>query len=238
MPEVLPVGSVVEIISDSIPHNIPIGSVVRISHWDGDQKEPVYEVEGYITHVWFTDVKLSDDQKQQTTEPTGPAAIGAGPKYQYHVLTWGGFYNTEHKAIHQLEPGDYLFDTQEARDAFIAERRALETKLDAECLMVSLSEGFHCDVRTVLHRVSEYKGKRAYTTYDLGINYNLSTAAYHLQNKWYPGFNDYPFGDDDGIYDKGNPDFKILDEWITGATCNDSNKTGRYGHSDVEHLYL
>ena len=159
-----------------------------------------------------------------------------GPKYQYHVLTWGGFYNTEYKAVHGLEPGDFLFDTESERSAFIAARRALETKLGAMHLMVSLSEGFHCDVRTTLHRMSEFRGKCVHTTYDLGVNYNLSTAAYHLQNKWYPGFNDYPFGDDDTIYDKGNPDFKILDEWITGATCNDSNNTGHAGYSDVEYL--
>lgn len=158
------------------------------------------------------------------------------PKYQYHVLTWGGFYNEEYKRIHGLESGDFLFDTESERSAFIAEHRALEAKLDAKCLMVSLSEGFHCDVRTVLHRVSEYKGKRAYTTCDLGINYKLSVAAYHLQNKWYPGFNDYPFGDDDSIYDDGNRDFKILDEWITGATCNESNDRWAAGNSDLENL--
>ena len=42
-----------------------------------------------------------------------------GPKYQYHVLTWGGFYNTEYKAVHGLEPGDFLFDTESERSAFI-----------------------------------------------------------------------------------------------------------------------
>ena len=30
---------------------------------------------------------------------------------------------------------------------------------------------------------------------------------------------------------------KVMDEWITGATCTNSNQTGDYGHSDVELLY-
>lgn len=149
------------------------------------------------------------------------------PKYQYHVQTWGGFYNKEHKRIHGLTPGDFVFDSPEERDAFIAHRRAVEQKLSACHLMVRLSEGFCCNIRTVLHRVSEYKGVRKYTSYDLGVNYSFRAAAYHMEDKWFPGCNDYPFGGDETIYDGTCADFKIVAEWITGATC---------GTDDLERL--
>jgi hypothetical protein len=35
------------------------------------------------------------------------------PKYEYHLLTWGGFYNEEYLKIHNIQSGDYYFDTSE-----------------------------------------------------------------------------------------------------------------------------
>jgi len=134
------------------------------------------------------------------------------PKYKYHVLTWGGFYNDEFKNIHKLEEGDFIFDTKEKRDKFINERKDIESKLNVRCLCFYETEGFCCDIRTVLHRVIEYGGKQYYTQYDIGINYPFEAAKYHLQNKWCPGFNDYPLGEDFD-YTK----VKIIKEWITGA---------------------
>lgn len=133
---------------------------------------------------------------------------------KYHVLTWGGFYNDEHKAKHGLEEGDFLFDTDAERQAFIAERNRIADELNAHFLCIRQSEGYCCETRTVLHRVCEFNGKKDYSTYDLGINYPYTPAMYHLVHKWYPGFNHYPFGDD---VDYQSPEFKVLGEWITGA---------------------
>lgn len=134
------------------------------------------------------------------------------PKYKYHVLTWGGFYNDEFKNIHKLEEGDFIFDTKEERNKFINERKDIETKLNVHCLCFYETEGFCCDIRTVLHRVIDFNGKQYYTQYDIGINYPFEAAKYHLENKWCPGFNDYPLGEDFD-YTK----VKIIKEWITGA---------------------
>jgi len=134
------------------------------------------------------------------------------PTYQYHVLTWGGFYNEEYKKIHGLDGGDFFFDTSDERDNFVASRKSIEKKLGANVLCFSLSEGFCCDVRTVLHRVVEFGGKQYYTFYDIGVNHPFSAAIYHLENKWYPGFNDYPLGED---FDY--TEVTIVKEWITGA---------------------
>lgn len=136
------------------------------------------------------------------------------PRYQYHVQTWGGFYNEDHKKTHGLEPGDYLFGTKGARDVFVNHRRQLEQKLNAKSLMVVMTEGFHCDVRTTLHRVVEYRGQQHYSTSDMGVNYPLPVAKYHLENKWYPGFNDYPLGED---FDYSSEEVITVKEWITGA---------------------
>ena len=133
-------------------------------------------------------------------------------KYQYHLKTWGGFYNTQHK--HGFKEGDYLFNTEVERGNYINLLEDVSKKLNAHVLVTSLSEGYSCSIRTVCHRVSSYKDKEYYTTWDLGVNYPFSTAKYIIKDKWYPGFNDYPLGED---FDYENKDFKIVSEWITGA---------------------
>ena len=77
-----------------------------------------------------------------------------------------------------------------------------------------ISEGYCCRTRTVLHRVIEWDGKRYYTQLDMGVNYPMDVAQYHLEWKWYPGFNDYPLGED---FDYDNNPVQIIQEWITGA---------------------
>jgi hypothetical protein len=137
------------------------------------------------------------------------------PKYQYRLHTWGGFYNAEFKIIHGLEEGDYYFNTFEAREKFIDERRAISDELNATQLVLSTWEGFACNVNTVLHRVSEYLGERVYTTDVIAnVEYTLEDAKHRLEHKWYPGFNDYPFGE---TFDYTDKRFKVLQEWVTGA---------------------
>jgi hypothetical protein len=85
--------------------------------------------------------------------------------------------------------------------------------MNARVLMLAFSEGFQCNVRTVLHRVIAFKGKQYYSTRDLGVNYPYDNAKYFLENKWYPGFNDYPLGEDFEFYAQ----VETVSEWITGA---------------------
>jgi len=136
------------------------------------------------------------------------------PKYQYHVLTWGGFYNDEYKAIHGLEEGDFFFDSKGERDKFIRERKAIEKDLQAHFLMIHKTEGYNCHIRTICHRIVEIEGKQYYSTYDLGINYPFSSAVYMMNHKWYIGCNDYPLGED---FDYDSVEVKYIKEWVTGA---------------------
>lgn len=136
------------------------------------------------------------------------------PKYEYHLLTWGGFYNEEYFKIHNIQSGDYYFDTAEERQSFIARLYSFERQLSTNGLVIKLTEGYCCRLRTVLHRVIEWDGKQYYTQYDMGVNYPMDAAQYHLEWKWYPGFNDYPLGED---FDYENNPVKIIQEWITGA---------------------
>ena len=135
-------------------------------------------------------------------------------KYQYHVKVWGGFFNEGFKEHHNFEAGDYIFDTKEERHLFISKLKEVENKLNIVPLMYNLTEGFNCDVATVLHRITEFNGEQVYTTLNMGINYPYKAAKKHLQKQWYPGFNDYPFGDN---FDYGFNDVKTVSEWITGA---------------------
>jgi hypothetical protein len=134
-------------------------------------------------------------------------------KYEYYLYTWGGFYNEEYLKIHNKPKGSFWFNTKEERDSFIQELKDIENKLNAKHLAMNLSEGYCCRIETIAHRVVEYKNKQYYTTYNLGVNYPLSAAKYMIEYKWYPGFNDYPLGEDFNDYNN----LKIIQEWITGA---------------------
>ena len=132
--------------------------------------------------------------------------------YEYYLLTWGGFYNEEHQIEHKFESGDHYFMSEKSRDGYLASLRTIEEDLNARHLASGTHEGFTCHERTVLHRVIEYAGIKFYSRYDIGVGYDYSSAAYHMEWKWYPGFNDYPLGED---FDY--TDVEIISEWITGA---------------------
>lgn len=80
--------------------------------------------------------------------------------------------------------------------------------------MLVLTEGYCCRIETILHRVVEWERKRYYSFYNMGFNYPISVAKYHLEYKWYCGFNDYPLGED---FDYEANELKVIQEWITGA---------------------
>lgn len=143
-------------------------------------------------------------------------------KYEYHVQTWGGFYNDEYKKHHNHERGDHYFDTLAERDTYVSILKHIEQKHGCNMLAMTTSEGYNCRVRTVLHRVIRYENKDYYTNYDIGVNYEHSPAQYHLDYKWTCGFNDDPLGEDfdyDTNLENGN--IKIIQEWITGAFTED-----------------
>ena len=68
------------------------------------------------------------------------------PIYQYHVLTWGGFYNKEYRSTHGLVGGDFIFETEASRSEFINELLEIEKTLGARRLRFRLSEGFCCGI--------------------------------------------------------------------------------------------
>lgn len=139
------------------------------------------------------------------------------PKYEYHLFTWGGFYNKQYFQIHKKPNGNFWFETAEERQIFIDELKAIEEKLDARHLVMTLSEGYCCRIRTVLHRVIEFENERYYSKYDMGVNYPIDVAKYHLELKWTFGFNNYPLGEDFD-YASEEENIKIISEWITGAS--------------------
>lgn len=133
-------------------------------------------------------------------------------KYEYLLHTWGGFYNKEHQ--HSEKSGYHYFDTEKERADYLKKLKALEEKLNARLLATTLSEGYNTRTITILHRVVKWEGKEYYSNYEMSPNYPYDVAKYHLENKWYPGFNDYPLGED---FDYDNNEVETIQEWITGA---------------------
>jgi len=140
--------------------------------------------------------------------------FGLLPEYHYNVLVWGGFFNKEYRKIHGYQDGNYRFKSIEERTKFINTLESIEFNLGAKYLMTSLSEGFNCFKSVHIHRICKYKDKTLHTKRNMGVNYPFDSAQYFLENKWYPGFNDYPFGED---FDYEDPDFIVIDEWVTGS---------------------
>ena len=135
-------------------------------------------------------------------------------KYEYLLKTWGGFYNKEYQDKHKEVGGYNYFETADERSKYLVKLRNIERRLNAKYLVVEQSEGYNTREITTLHRVVKFDGREYYTNYKIAPNYSYRSAKYHLENKWYLGFNDYPLGED---FDYENNDVKILQEWITGA---------------------
>lgn len=132
-------------------------------------------------------------------------------KYEYFLLTWGGFYNEEH--LHGFKEGNYWFDTLEERTEYINKLHKAEIKyLNARMLCISLNEGFNLRVETKLHRVIEFDNKKYYSEYSMGYGYPYDAAMYHMEYKWQPGFNNYPLGEE---FDYSK--IIILQEWVSGS---------------------
>ena len=43
---------------------------------------------------------------------------------------------------------------------------------------------------------------------------SIPKVEYIIEEKWYPGFNDYPLGED---FDYNSDGFEVIQEWITGG---------------------
>jgi hypothetical protein len=133
-------------------------------------------------------------------------------KYEYLLHTWGGFYDNEYQ--HSEKSGYHYFDTEKERSDYLNILKALEEKLSARHLVTTLSEGYNTRTITILHRVIKWEGEEYYSNYEMSPNYPYDVAKYHLENKWYPGFNDYPLGEK---FDYDNNEVETIQEWITGA---------------------
>ena len=133
-------------------------------------------------------------------------------KYEYMLYTWGGFYNKEYKKIHKEEPGYKWFNYLKEREDYFSKLQNIEKSLKAEYLVRVVAEGYTTRIPTIVHRVIRYENKEYYTTQEYWPSYDLSAAEYGLEYKFYPGFNDYPLGEDFD-YNK----IEIIQEWTTGA---------------------
>ena len=138
--------------------------------------------------------------------------------YKYCLYTWGGFYNSEYLSKHKYyKKGLHVFNTQEERQNLIDYLKDLEEKFQAKHLAMQIWEGYDALNLPVCHRVVEYKGKRIYSKSNWHFPAEITVLEYHMEYKWYPGFNDEEvdniFPDEDVDYSK----VKIISEWITGS---------------------
>jgi hypothetical protein len=139
-------------------------------------------------------------------------------KYEYLLHTWGGFYNDQFQKLHKHNPGYYFFDTKEEREDYLGRLKEVEHRLGARRLMYSTYEGHHLrGGEIVAHRICRYKGKTSHTTREFPPGYLYDDIVDFMRHRWYPGFNDYPFGDD---FDYCKNEVTVVQEWVTGSFCN------------------
>lgn len=135
-------------------------------------------------------------------------------KYEYLLYTWGVFYNKEHQEKHNQIEGCHYFDTKEERDEYLLRLRKIEIELNARCLMSTKSEGYCVRDLVTMHRVVKWKGKEYYSKLVAHPNYLYSSAKSYMKNAWFPGFNDYPLGEE---FDYQKNKVEIVQEWVTGS---------------------
>lgn len=142
-------------------------------------------------------------------------------KYRYSVYTWGGFYNEEYQKIHKQVEGLRVFDNLREKTRYIILLRKIEKELDAKYLMMVQDEGFAVATPLTCHRVINLNGKYYYSSDTINVwptfEDSFSTACYHMEWKWYPGFNDYPAGEELADEEVDYSTAKVVQEWITGA---------------------
>lgn len=98
--------------------------------------------------------------------------------YEYHLKTWGGFYNKEHSSVHGKEAGDFWFNTWEDRDKYLHELKLLEKKHGANHLAYTLSEGHDCRKQTVVRITANYLGVTYNFEYNFGYGYGVDNAEF------------------------------------------------------------
>lgn len=133
--------------------------------------------------------------------------------YLYRLQTWGGFYNKEYQKIHKQERLLKNYRTPEDRELELNLLKSLEKENGWKSLAHSMNEGFEpfLNQPIVLHRVTRFEGNNYYSTYevDQAFAWSIETAFYHMKWKWYPGFNDYPMGED---FDYENNHYEVVEE--------------------------
>ena len=150
------------------------------------------------------------------------------PKYQYGVYVWGGFWNEENIKVHGIaDKGAHLFDTWAKRQEFLIKLEEAKLNLsfhimangryNDNVICSTLYEG--CDIENlpVIHRLSEYKGIRYYSTNEWNWPEKISVLRYYAEYKWYPGFNDHVIEEALPNEEVDYTQVKILSEWVTGA---------------------
>lgn len=102
-------------------------------------------------------------------------------------------------------------------DHVLAKTHNTSNSISIEQLCEELKFHLHLhDIKmpVTLHRVSSFGGYVCHTSYTMGYGINYIDAEFFLEEKWYPGHNDYPFGKD---FDYEQEGFKIISEWISGT---------------------
>lgn len=140
-------------------------------------------------------------------------------EYEYMLYTWGGFYSPEHQKKHGESDGYHYFSLKEKRDKYLLHLQSLEKALNANHLIYITGEGYHVREKVILHRVLRFRVDTIHTETEMPPGTTYAAAKFIMSNKWYPGHNDYPFGED-ANYDE----VEIIQEWITGAFDYDEDE--------------
>ncbi len=146
--------------------------------------------------------------------------------YEYGVHIWGGFFNELNPYKHDIKRGSHYFDTEQERDDFIKLLRKHETEgrkvYRLSTIATHKTEGVGIRNHSCCHRIVEYKGVHYYSKNQWSWVEDVEALKYHMEWKWYPGFND------DVVEEtlKEDVDYKevtIVEEWVTGTVFTYKN---------------
>lgn len=91
--------------------------------------------------------------------------------YEYHLFTWGGFYNEEHRKKHGLIPGNHWFKTYKDREDYCNLLKDLEKQLNAKSLAFDFNEGYYTRYKSIIRLEYIINNKSYYLIEELGVGF-------------------------------------------------------------------
>jgi hypothetical protein len=101
-------------------------------------------------------------------------------KYEVVLHIWGGFWNKHNKEKHNIEQGNYFFDSRKEAETYLKEIRGIADSLGTKDSIIahSIEEGKHVRYRTLAKMTFKKDNKKYPYEYDFGYAYPVEAAEF------------------------------------------------------------